>query len=118
MVFNKEKSIQIVKPYLEELAKNYNGYVKENSPVAFGKMYNAFTDEYDLVLLAEGNFELGIRFSENENTMCCVANAYFTLFNNGKWRKVHKIIDGAILSEVNIKGTIQKFNETYQSKSF
>ena len=73
---------------------------------------------YDLVLLFEGNFELGIRFSENENTMYYIANIYFTLFDNGKWRKVHKVIDGAILSEVNIKGTIQKFNETYQSKSF
>ena len=37
MVFNKEKSIQIVKPYLEELAKNYNGYVKENSPMLLEK---------------------------------------------------------------------------------
>ena len=81
-------------------------------------MYNAFTDEYDLVLLAEYNFELGIRFSENENTMYYLANAYFTLFDNGKWRKVHKVIDGAILSEVNVKGTIQKFNEAYQSKNF
>jgi len=118
MVFNKEKSVQIVKPHLEELAKNYNGYVKENSPIAFGKMYNPFTDEYDLVLLAEGNFELGIRFSENENTMNYLANAYFTLSDNGKWRKVHKVIDSAILSEVNIKRTIQRFNETYQSKNF
>ena len=118
MVFNKKKSIQIVKPHLEELAKNYNGYVKENSPIVFGKMYNASIDEYDLVLLAEGNFELGIRFSENENTMYYIANAYFSLFDNGKWRKVHKVIDSAVLSEVNIKRTIQKFNESYHSKNF
>ena len=81
-------------------------------------MYNAFTDEYNLVLLVEGNFELGIRFSENENTMYYLANAYFSLLDNGKWRKVHKVIDSAILSEVNIKRTIQKFNESYQSKNF
>ena len=113
MVFNKEKSIQIVKPYLEELAKNYNGYVKEDSPIAFGKMYNASTDNYNLVLHVEHNFELGIRFSENENTIAYIANAYFMLFDNGKQYKVHKTIDSAVLSEANIKKTIQKFKEAY-----
>jgi hypothetical protein len=82
------------------------------------KCINAFTDEYDLVLLFEGNFELGIRFSENENTMYYIANIYFTLFDNGKWRKFHKVIDGAILSEVNIKRTIRSLTKLTKVKIF
>lgn len=115
MVF-REKSIQMVKPYIEELAKTHNGYVSENSLIAFGRVYDALSDEYDLVLRVEDDFELGIRFSGDENKAGFLAIAYFIFSVDGKSYKVLKPISSDILNEDNIKSMIQKFNEIYQEE--
>ena len=112
----KDKSIQTTKPFLEQLAKTYNGGIREKSPILFGKKYDASTDEYDLVLKAEDDFELGIRFSGDENKAYFYASAYFILLDNGKRYKVHKHIISDILNEDNIKSMIQKFTEIYRKE--
>jgi hypothetical protein len=112
----KDNSIQMVKPYFEQLAKTYKGYMREKSPILFGRKYDASTDEYDLVLEAEDNFELGIRSSKHENKTYFILNAYFILLDNGKRYKVHKHISSDVLNEDNIKTMVQKFIEIYDEE--
>jgi len=111
-----DKSIQIVKPHLEELARIYKGYISEKSPIAFGRTYNASTDEYDLVLRVEDAFELGIRFSGDANKTYLNANAYFVISENGRRYKVFHHVDSVVLNEDSIKTTIQKFLKAYEDE--
>jgi hypothetical protein len=112
----KDKSIKMVKPHLEELAKTYNGHVREKSPIGFGETYNASTDEYDLILQVEDDFELGIRFSGDESKTYLNAYAYFAFSEDGKRHKTCKHIDSVILNEDNVKKTIQKFLKVYEDE--
>ena len=111
----KDKFIQTVRPYLEKVIKTYKTEesfypsITEKGSIVFGKGL----EEYDLILDMGNNNELGFRCSGHEHKIHFSAWAYLSFFERGKWYKSLKFVDNYILTEKNIKKTINKFLEVY-----
>jgi hypothetical protein len=113
---SREETVQKYKPYIEELAKRYNGYVHEKCPIVFGHSYNPEVDEYDLVLDVEEDFSLGVRFSKRGEEIGYFVSAFFTVSLDGKRYRNYKPMGSGVLTEENFKGMIQNFITAYNKE--
>jgi hypothetical protein len=114
MVTSIDAAIELMKPHLQRLARVYNGYICENSPIVFGKTYDPSTDEYDLVLKVEDKFELGVRFIAMRDGIFFSTNAFFIVFDDGKRLKKYQHLWNGAVTYDSINGMIEEFKIKYE----